>query len=149
MKKKWSRELSPIVFSAELSNNWWKRIFQKVPEGYLGFMEELPGANTQGANTQGETRANLQEAITLVLEANRQMAEGRLQGTQEKTFDGNVLASRTDSGLKSLGFQPVAEALCKIVRLKPSRKYNPTMSVKEIQTAIAELPQEELANLLD
>jgi predicted RNase H-like HicB family nuclease len=23
-------------------------VFQKVPEGYIGFVEELPGANTQG-----------------------------------------------------------------------------------------------------
>ena len=49
-------------------------IFQQVPEGYIGFVEELPGANTQGA-TLAETRANLEEAITLVLEANWQMAE--------------------------------------------------------------------------
>lgn len=46
-------------------------IFQKVPEGYIGFVEELPGANTQ-APTLKAARANLREAITLVLEANRQ-----------------------------------------------------------------------------
>lgn len=49
-------------------------VFQKVPEGYIGFVEELPGANTQGA-TLDEARSNLQEAITLVLEANRALAE--------------------------------------------------------------------------
>ena len=54
-------------------------VFQKVPEGYIGFVEELPGANTQG-NTLDEARANLQEAVTLVLEANRQMAEESLRG---------------------------------------------------------------------
>jgi predicted RNase H-like HicB family nuclease len=32
-------------------------IFQKVPEGYIGFVEELPGANTQGA-TLDEARRN-------------------------------------------------------------------------------------------
>ncbi len=53
-------------------------VFQKVPEGYIGFVEELPGANTQG-NTLDEARANLQEAITLVVEANRQMAEESLR----------------------------------------------------------------------
>ncbi len=47
-------------------------VFKKVPDGYLGFVEELPGANTQGATLQ-EARENLQEAITLVLEANRQL----------------------------------------------------------------------------
>lgn len=56
-------------------------VFQKVPEGYIGFVEELPGANTQGATLE-EARANLQEAISLVLEANRQLAEERLQGQE-------------------------------------------------------------------
>ncbi len=45
-------------------------VFQKVPEGYVGFVEELPGANTQGA-TLDEARANLREAVELVLEAHR------------------------------------------------------------------------------
>ena len=49
-------------------------VFQKVPEGYIGFVEELPGANTQGA-TLAEARENLREAIELVLEANRVLAE--------------------------------------------------------------------------
>ena len=49
-------------------------VFRRVPEGYIGFVEELPGANTQGA-TLDETRANLHEAVMLVLEANRQLAE--------------------------------------------------------------------------
>ncbi|HJP92411.1 MAG TPA: type II toxin-antitoxin system HicB family antitoxin [Pyrinomonadaceae bacterium] len=55
------------------------KVFQKVPEGYIGFVEELPGANTQG-ETLEETRANLEEAIELVLEANRTLAEEQLQG---------------------------------------------------------------------
>ena len=55
------------------------KVFQKVPEGYIGFVEELPGANTQG-DTLEEARANLEEAIELVLEANRALAEERLQG---------------------------------------------------------------------
>ncbi len=54
-------------------------VFQKVPEGYIGFVEELPGASTQGATLE-EARANLQEAIALVLEANRALAEEELQG---------------------------------------------------------------------
>ncbi len=49
-------------------------VYQKVPEGYIGFVEELPGANTQGATLE-ETRRNLAEAIELVLEANRELAE--------------------------------------------------------------------------
>ncbi len=52
-------------------------VFQKVPQGYIGFVEELPGANTQGETLQ-ETRENLQEAVALVLEANRALAQEAL-----------------------------------------------------------------------
>lgn len=51
----------------------------KVPEGYVAFIEELPGANTQGA-TLDEARANLHEAAALVLDANRAMAQETLEG---------------------------------------------------------------------
>jgi predicted RNase H-like HicB family nuclease len=54
-------------------------IFQKVPEGFIGFVEELPGANTQGA-TLDEVRNNLSEAVELVLEANRVLSEESIQG---------------------------------------------------------------------
>jgi predicted RNase H-like HicB family nuclease len=54
-------------------------VFQKVPEGYIGFVEELPGANTQG-DTLEEARSNLEEAILLTLEANRILAEETLTG---------------------------------------------------------------------
>lgn len=49
-------------------------VFLKVPEGYVGFIEELPGANTQGA-TLDEARQNLTEAAHLILAANREAAE--------------------------------------------------------------------------
>jgi len=39
----------------------------------------LPGANTQGA-TLDEVRENLREAVQLVLEANRELAERSLVG---------------------------------------------------------------------
>jgi len=54
-------------------------VFQEVPEGYIGFVEELPGANTHGA-TLAEARANLEEAVHLVLAANRTLAEEQLRG---------------------------------------------------------------------
>jgi len=53
--------------------NEFTAVFRKVPEGYIGFVEELPGANTQG-ETLEEARANLEEAVLLVLEANRELA---------------------------------------------------------------------------
>ena len=54
-------------------------IFQKVPEGYIGFVEELPGANTQGATLE-EARTNLQEAVILVLQANRELLQETTRG---------------------------------------------------------------------
>jgi predicted RNase H-like HicB family nuclease len=56
-------------------------VFIKVPGGYIAFVEELPGANTQG-DTLEEARENLQEAVTLVLKANREWAEKSLAGQQ-------------------------------------------------------------------
>jgi predicted RNase H-like HicB family nuclease len=50
-------------------------VFQKVPEGYIAFVEELPGANTQGATLE-EARVNLMEAVQLVLDA--KTAEGAI-----------------------------------------------------------------------
>lgn len=52
-------------------------VFEQVPEGYVGYVEELPGANTQG-ETLEEARANLAEAVQLVFDANRALAEERL-----------------------------------------------------------------------
>lgn len=56
-------------------------VFEKVPEGYIGFVEELPGANTQGATLE-DARANLAEAVELVLEANRTLAEETIKGKE-------------------------------------------------------------------
>ena len=52
-------------------------IFEKVEEGYIGFVPELPGANTQG-DTLEEAKANLTEAISLTLAANRELGEESL-----------------------------------------------------------------------
>ena len=56
-------------------------IFQKSPYGYIGFIEELPGANTQG-ETLEETRKNLIEAVQLILDANRQLFEEEFKGIE-------------------------------------------------------------------
>ena len=53
-------------------------VFQQVPEGYIGFVEELPGANSQG-NTLEEARTNLQEAVQLELESNRALVKETLR----------------------------------------------------------------------
>ena len=88
-------------------------VFQKVPEGYIGFVEELPGANSQGGTLE-EVRENLKEAVELVLHG--------LDGIFDIAFVcdcfeischlGNinlVLLLRVSSGLDGgYGFHPVA-----------------------------------------
>jgi predicted RNase H-like HicB family nuclease len=54
-------------------------VYRKVPEGYVAFVEEIPGANTQGMTLE-EARRNLREAVELVLDANREVAEEELRG---------------------------------------------------------------------
>ena len=49
-------------------------VFEKSPHGYIGYIEELPGVNTQGGTLE-ETRKYLIEALELVLQANRELAE--------------------------------------------------------------------------
>lgn len=56
-------------------------VFKKVSEGYIAFVEELPGANTQGTTLE-EARENLKEAVAMVLEANRVLAEEELAGEE-------------------------------------------------------------------
>ena len=56
-------------------------VFRKVPQGYIGVVEELPGANTQGATLE-EARANLQEAVELVLQANRELVQEAAAGSE-------------------------------------------------------------------
>lgn len=56
-------------------------VYMKVPEGFIGFVEELPGANTQG-DTLDETRENLREAVAMVLEANRELAKRSMHDQQ-------------------------------------------------------------------
>jgi predicted RNase H-like HicB family nuclease len=56
-------------------------VFMKVPEGYIAFVEELPGANTQG-ETLEEARANLNEAVAMVLDANRELSARSLEGAE-------------------------------------------------------------------
>ena len=56
-------------------------VFRQVPEGYIAFVEELPGANTQAATLE-EARTQLEEAVAMVLEANRELAEAELKGVK-------------------------------------------------------------------
>ena len=66
-------------------------VFEKSPYGYIGYIEELPGANTQGKNYE-ETKENLKEAIQLVLESNRQLFQEDMAGKEiTKEFLGTIV----------------------------------------------------------
>ncbi len=56
-------------------------VYRQVPEGYIAFVEELAGVNTQGT-TLDEARTNLREAVSLVLDTNRSLAEESLRGQE-------------------------------------------------------------------
>lgn len=65
-------------------------VFEEVPAseggGYVAYAEELPGAITEG-DTLEEARENLRDAISVLLEANRELAGKRSPGkkvTREK-----------------------------------------------------------------
>jgi predicted RNase H-like HicB family nuclease len=49
-------------------------VFEQDGDWWVGYVEELPGANTQGA-TLDEARENLKEAVALIIEANRELAQ--------------------------------------------------------------------------
>ncbi len=53
--------------------NKYTAVFEQDGEWWIGYVEELPGANTQG-RTLEEARENLKEAVQLVIEANRELA---------------------------------------------------------------------------
>ncbi len=53
--------------------NTFTAVFEQTPDWWIGYVEELPGANTQGATLE-EARENLREAVQLILEANRELA---------------------------------------------------------------------------
>jgi predicted RNase H-like HicB family nuclease len=56
-------------------------VFEKIGDWYMGYVEEVPGANTQG-RTLEETRENLREAVQMVLQANRELAEQETAGRE-------------------------------------------------------------------
>ena len=56
-------------------------IYKKVPRGYVGFVEEVPGTRTRG-RTLEEVREKLADAVEHALAANRARAERTLKGKE-------------------------------------------------------------------
>lgn len=48
-------------------------VIERRGKWFVAYIEEIPGVNTQG-KTLAEARRNLKEALTMVIEANRELA---------------------------------------------------------------------------
>lgn len=56
-------------------------VFERRDDYWIGFVEELPGANTQG-RTLEEARENLVEAVKLIIETNQELSRGEFKGAE-------------------------------------------------------------------
>ncbi len=59
--------------------NIFSGIIEKTDDWYTGFIEEIPGVNTQGKTIE-EVKENLKEALKLILTANRELSEKNIKG---------------------------------------------------------------------
>jgi predicted RNase H-like HicB family nuclease len=61
-------------------------IVEEAPDGgYIGYIEEIPGVNTQG-ETLNEVKENIMDAFLMALEYYRDKAEKSLQGKKKGIF---------------------------------------------------------------
>ena len=54
-------------------------VIEKRGEWYIGYLEEISGVNTQGRTVE-EVKENLKEALSLIIEANRELARKSTEG---------------------------------------------------------------------
>jgi len=56
-------------------------VYKKVRGGYVAWIEEISGVNTQG-KTKRETEENLKDALRMILETRRMLARKELRGAK-------------------------------------------------------------------
>jgi len=66
-----------------MATQTYNAIIRRDGEWWIGWMEEFPGVNSQGA-TRDELMANLREALSEALEMNRQEARSAAGSDFEK-----------------------------------------------------------------
>lgn len=64
-------------------NREFTAVYQKRNNLYIGWIEEIPGVNTQGL-TQKEVKENLKEALKLILSVNRYISRKNLHTGYKK-----------------------------------------------------------------
>lgn len=82
-------------------------VFRKVSQGYIGFVEELPGANTQAATLE-EARRSLREAVTLVMEANRALGRRVTQNSVVGHFEFKIVPHQREKGASGFNFSTLS-----------------------------------------
>ena len=65
-------------------------VYEKHEEWYVAYLEEIPDVNTQG-RTKEEARANLEDALQVFLEANRELAKQDISDKLDVTEETFVL----------------------------------------------------------
>jgi predicted RNase H-like HicB family nuclease len=71
--------MSHALIEEQSSMEQLTAVFERDGDWWVGYVEELPGANTQGSTLE-EARENLREAVKLVIEANRELARQDAEG---------------------------------------------------------------------
>lgn len=66
-------------------------VYERVPQGYVAWIEEMPGVLTQG-KTKRETQENLKDALKLMLEVLRDDARKETRGKKTVTRERLVLS---------------------------------------------------------
>ncbi|MDD2935274.1 MAG: type II toxin-antitoxin system HicB family antitoxin [Candidatus Pacebacteria bacterium] len=60
-------------------------VYEKQGRWINAWIEEIPGVNTQG-KTMREARANLKDALSLILEVNKNLSFGKAVGIKRETL---------------------------------------------------------------
>jgi transcriptional regulator with XRE-family HTH domain len=72
-------EINPPTAARVEASGPFSAVFERAGDWWIGYVEELPGANAQG-ETLEDAREGLREAVSLVLEANRELTRREFEG---------------------------------------------------------------------
>ena len=62
-----------------MKQNSFTAVYKKSGKWYSGWIEEIPGVNSQGQSLK-ETRENLKDALLMIIEANKLLHKSRSVG---------------------------------------------------------------------
>ena len=71
---------------------------QEEDGGYITYIEEMPGVNTQG-DTIEEAKSNLLEALSMVMEARREMARNEILSASKKFAKQKIITEEISLGV--------------------------------------------------